>query len=67
MCIDTTCRRATSLGFNVELASDAHTGARGAALSAAQIVAHHNEILDDFGNDEAVIRVLPTKNVDFKT
>lgn len=65
MCVDTTCRRATSIGFDVQLASDAHTSARGAALSAAQIVAHHNEVLDDFGNDSHVIRVVPTDAIDF--
>lgn len=44
-CVDTTCRRAFSLGYDVTLVKDAH-GTRGNDdLSAAQIIAHHNEVL----------------------
>jgi nicotinamidase-related amidase len=45
-CVDTTCRRAVSLGYNVQLASDAHACANSPVLNASQIVAHHNNILD---------------------
>ncbi len=55
MCVDTTSRRATSLGYDVTLVSDAHTTTDGAALAAAQIIAHHNETLDDFGTDHHAI------------
>jgi nicotinamidase-related amidase len=65
MCIDTTCRVATSSGFDVELAADAHTTRDGDHLSAAQIVAHHNETLDDFGNDEHVVVVRPAAEIAF--
>ena len=65
MCIDTTCRVATSSGFDVLLASDAHTTRDGGRLSAAQIVAHHNETLDDFGNDEHVVVVRPAAEIAF--
>ena len=44
-CVDTTCRRAFSLGYNVILASDAHTTLSKAHLSAEMIVRHHNAIL----------------------
>ncbi|MEO7002875.1 MAG: cysteine hydrolase family protein [Ktedonobacterales bacterium] len=56
-CVDTTSRQAVSLGYDVILASDAHTTADGDTLTAAQIIAHTNENLDDFGNDAHVITV----------
>jgi nicotinamidase-related amidase len=48
-CIDTTVRRASSLGFQVELAKDAHSTTDGQVLVASQIVAHHNYVLGIFG------------------
>jgi nicotinamidase-related amidase len=65
MCIDTTCRVATSLGFDVVLAADAHATRDRHALPPEQVVAHHNAILDDFGNDEAVARVVPSAEIAF--
>ncbi|QXF35449.1 cysteine hydrolase [Photorhabdus luminescens] len=44
-CLDSTCRRAYSLGYNVTLVGDAHSTCDGDVLDAKQIVAHHNEIL----------------------
>lgn len=44
-CVDTTCRRAFGLGYDVTLAKDAHGTWDKDALSAQQIVAHHNEVL----------------------
>lgn len=44
-CVDTTCRRAFSLGYEVTLAKDAHGTWDKDDLSAAQIIAHHNEVL----------------------
>lgn len=64
-CIDTTSRRATTLGYDVTLASDAHTTTESDTLTAAQIVAHHNETLDDFGNDEHVVVVKPSSEIAF--
>ena len=55
MCIDTTSRIAISRGYDVTLVSDAHTTTDTEILSAAQIIAHHNYVLDDFGTDEHVI------------
>jgi nicotinamidase-related amidase len=65
MCIDTTCRHATTLGYDVTLASDAHTTINSDILTAAQIVAHHNETLDDFGNDEHVIVLKASSEIAF--
>jgi len=44
-CVDTTCRRAFSLGYDVILVSDAHSTWDTDVLSADQIVAHHNKTL----------------------
>jgi len=44
-CIDTNCRVARNLGYDVTLAADAHSTYDGGGLSAAQIIAHHNRIL----------------------
>jgi nicotinamidase-related amidase len=47
-CIDTTVRRASGLGFNVELVRDGHSTTDGEVLSASQIVDHHNSVLAIF-------------------
>jgi nicotinamidase-related amidase len=51
-CVDTTCRRAFGLGYEVTLAADAHGTWDDEALTAAQIVAHHNEVM---GNGFAAV------------
>lgn len=45
-CVDTTSRRAVSIGYDVSLVSDAHTTIDNKLLTAAQIIAHHNALLD---------------------
>lgn len=42
-CVDTSVRRALSLGYTVELLADAHSTLDNGVLTAAQISAHHNE------------------------
>ena len=64
-CIDTTCRRAFSLGYDVVLAGDAHSTGDTAGLTAAQIIAHHNASLDDFGGGAHTIRVVPALGIAF--
>jgi nicotinamidase-related amidase len=44
-CVDTTCRRAYSLGYEVTLVKDAHGTWDTSALAAEQVIAHHNEVL----------------------
>lgn len=44
-CVDTTCRRAFSLGYQVILAKDAHSTWDTEILSASQIIAHRNKVL----------------------
>lgn len=45
VCVDTTCRRAFALGFDVVLVSDAHSTWDNKTLTADQIVQHTNETL----------------------
>jgi aminoglycoside 6'-N-acetyltransferase len=44
-CVDTTCRRAFSEGFEVVLVSDGHSTFDFGELTAEQIIRHHNNIL----------------------
>lgn len=44
-CVDTTCRRAYSLGYQVTLAKDAHSTWDTDQLTAHEVIEHHNEVL----------------------
>ncbi|NMC12554.1 MAG: hypothetical protein GYA34_06690 [Chloroflexi bacterium] len=44
--MDTTCRRAYSLGYDVTLIKDAHSTWNTDVLEAPQIIAHHNQVLE---------------------
>ena len=44
-CVDTTCRRAYSLGYDVTLVQDAHSTWDTKYLDASQIINHHNQVL----------------------
>lgn len=59
-CVDTTCRRAFSLGYDVTLAADAHGTWDSGHLSAAQVISHHNEVM---GNGFA--EVVPSGEISF--
>jgi len=48
-CIDTTCRRAVTLGYDVTLLEDGHSTFDSAELAAPAVIAHHHRILDGFG------------------
>ena len=58
LCVDTTCRRAATLGYDVILVADAHS-TFDATIPAAQIIAHHNSVLQNFAT------VIPTHEIDF--
>ncbi len=47
-CVDTSCRRAFSLGYDVTLVQDAHSTWDTEHVTAAQIVEHHNRVLGDW-------------------
>ena len=61
LCIDTTVRRAWSLGYEVTLVADAHStfDFEDMPLTAEQTIAHHSAILGDFAE------VIPLGGVDF--
>jgi nicotinamidase-related amidase len=64
-CVDTTSRRAISIGYDVTLVSDAHTTIDNKLLTAAQIIAHHNALLDGFAAGSHAITVKPADEVIF--
>lgn len=49
-CVDTTCRRAFSLGYEVTLVKDGHSTWNSAGLTAGQIIGHHNQVLRMFAD-----------------
>jgi nicotinamidase-related amidase len=59
-CIDTTCRRAFSLGFNTVLINDGHSTWDSKWLTAQQIIRHHNRILAAH-----FVRLLSAAELDF--
>lgn len=67
-CVDATSRRATSEGYDVVLVADAHTtyaDLEGAAVSAAEIVAHHNATLPNLAYRDHSVVVTPAAEIDF--
>ncbi|NDL62823.1 isochorismatase family protein [Enterobacteriales bacterium SAP-6] len=58
-CVDTTVRRAVSMGYDVTLAGDGHTTADSGALSFEQIIAHHNALLNGFNAGPHLVEVCP--------
>ncbi|MGN7385790.1 isochorismatase family protein [Sporosarcina sp. SAFN-015] len=59
-CVDTTCRRAFSMGYKVTLLSDAHSTWNSSEISAQQIINHHNGVLRWFAD------VYPSEEVEFR-
>ena len=62
-CVDTTCRRAVTLGYDVTLVADAHLTRDTPVLTAAQIIAHHNLLFDGFAAGNHSIKVTPTAEI----
>lgn len=60
-CVDTTCRRAYSLGYDVTLVSDAHSTWDTEHLTAPQIIAHHNATLGGW-----FVKLEATSDIPFK-
>jgi nicotinamidase-related amidase len=63
-CVDTTCRRAVTVGYDVTLVADAHLTRDTTVLTAAQIIAHHNLVLDGFAAGAHSITVKPAAEID---
>lgn len=64
-CVDTTTRRALALGYPVTLVEDAHTSAGNAALSAPQVIAHHNITLSNIESFGPRVRLVDAANLRF--
>jgi hypothetical protein len=64
-CVDTTVRRAVAQGYDVLLASDAHTTEDSDALPAEKIIAFYNETLNGFWAGEREVRVQPASEIHF--
>lgn len=62
-CIDTTVRRAVSLGYNVTLVADGHMTADSGALIFDQIITHHNALLDGFDAGDRSVRVTSSDQI----
>ncbi len=58
-CIDTTCRHAFALDYQVTLVKDGHSTYDTQLLSAAQVIAYHNAILRSFAT------VVEAETIDF--
>jgi nicotinamidase-related amidase len=58
-CVDTTCRRAFSLGYDVILVKDTHSTWDTPMLNAGQVIKHHNSVLEGFfvtlKNEEEIV------------
>jgi len=59
-CLDTTCRRAFSMGYENTLAEDAHSTFDSKVLKAKQIIDHHNSI---WGG--RFVKLKATKDIEF--
>ena len=64
-CVDTTVRRAVSLGYDVSLVGDGHTTADRGGLTFEQIVAHHNATLDGFDAGKHIVQVKRAADITF--
>jgi nicotinamidase-related amidase len=64
-CVDTTARRALALGFPVVLVSDAHTSAGNNAISAQQVIAHHNATLASISSFGPRAHAVPSESIEF--
>lgn len=64
-CVDTTTRRALSLGYPVILISDAHTSAGNSAISAEQVIAHHNATLTNISSFGPRVQAIASQNLKF--
>jgi nicotinamidase-related amidase len=62
-CVDTSVRRAVSLGYDVTLMADGHMTADSGALTFDQIITHHNELLDGFDAGSHSVRVVPLDQI----
>ncbi len=65
LCVDTTCRRALSEGYDVTLAADAHMTFDGEDRTAAQIIAYHNAVLGGLPHPDHEVTVRRVDEIAF--
>jgi len=64
-CVDTTARRAVSLGYDVDLVADGHTTSENGLLTREQIIGHHSATLANLAIENVILSVLPATRVTF--
>ncbi|MCK1993233.1 cysteine hydrolase [Peribacillus muralis] len=64
-CVDSTCRGAFDLDYDVTLITDAHTTNDAIHLSAPRIIEHVHETLKNFGSPSAEIRLEKSTELDW--
>jgi nicotinamidase-related amidase len=70
-CVEMTCRRAISLGYDVLLVGDGHSTTDNRFMTAAQSIAYYNVSLDGFGaedgfgNGEHEVRIVAAAEIEF--
>jgi nicotinamidase-related amidase len=64
-CVDTTARRAASLGYDVDLVADGHTTSENGLLLRDEIIAHHNQTLANLALDGVTLSVRPATDISF--
>jgi nicotinamidase-related amidase len=64
-CVDTTIRRAASLGYEVIIAADAHTTHDKSHMSGDKIRQHHNATLPEITSFGPKIRAVKSEEIDF--
>lgn len=68
-CVEMTCRRAVSLGYNVTLVRDGHSTTDNRFMTAAQSIEYYNILLDGFGAEDGFgggqreIRIVPSQEL----
>jgi nicotinamidase-related amidase len=63
-CVDTSVRRAVAQGYDVTLASDAHTTEDSETIPAEKIIAFYNETLNGFWAGEHHVTVQPAREIE---
>jgi nicotinamidase-related amidase len=64
-CVDTTVRRAASLGYDVTLAADGHLTGDREPLTWNQVIAYHNAVLAQLVTPNEPIKVRPAAEIAF--
>lgn len=64
-CVDTTARRAVSLGYDVDLVADGHTTSENGLLTREQIISHHNQTLANLAIEDVSLSVPPSAEISF--